>query len=42
LELRNKARSSKDFDTSDLIRNSLSELNIEINDSLEGSTFKIN
>ena len=42
LELRNKARSSKDFDTSDLIRNSLSELNIEINDSIEGSTFKIN
>ena len=42
LELRNKARASKDFETSDLIRDSLSELNIQINDTSEGTTFKIN
>ena len=41
-EIRNKARNSKDFETSDLIRDSLSKLNIQLNDTNEGSTFKIN
>jgi cysteinyl-tRNA synthetase len=40
-EIRDKARSSKDFETSDLIRDSLSKLNIQVNDANEGSTFKI-
>ncbi|MGI9541133.1 MAG: DALR domain-containing protein, partial [Flavobacteriaceae bacterium] len=42
VELRNKARTSKDFETSDLIRDSLKEINIQINDTAEGTTFKIN
>ena len=42
LEIRNKARVSKDFATSDLIRDALLKLNIQINDSPEGSSFKIN
>jgi cysteinyl-tRNA synthetase len=42
VELRNKARTSKDFETSDLIRDSLKEMNIQINDTAEGTTFKIN
>ena len=42
LDLRKKARDSKDFETSDLIRESLLNLNIEINDSEEGSSYKIN
>jgi cysteinyl-tRNA synthetase len=42
VELRNNARAAKDFQTSDLIRDSLSNLNIQINDTSEGSTFKIN
>ena len=42
LQIRNKARASKDFETSDLIRNTLSNLNIQINDAPEGSSFKIN
>jgi len=41
LEIRDKARASKDFATSDLIRDSLSKLNIQINDAPEGSSFKI-
>jgi len=41
-QIRDKARNSKDFETSDLIRDSLSKLNIQINDTNEGSTFKIN
>ena len=41
-EIRDKARNSKDFETSDLIRDSLSKLNIQLNDTNEGSTFKIN
>ncbi len=40
-EIRDKARNSKDFETSDLIRDSLSKLNIQINDTREGSSFKI-
>ena len=42
LEIRNKARASKDFATSDLIRDALLKLNIQINDKPEGSAFKIN
>ena len=42
LEIRDQARASKDFETSDLIRKALSELNIQINDAPEGSNFKIN
>mgnify|MGYP007121720060 CR=1 FL=1 len=42
MELRNKARLNKDFETSDLIRDSLSKLNIQINDTSEGTSFKIN
>ena len=42
VELRNKARTSKDFETSDLIRDSLKEMNVQINDTAEGTTFKIN
>jgi cysteinyl-tRNA synthetase len=42
VELRNNARAAKDFQISDLIRDSLSNLNIQINDTSEGSTFKIN
>ena len=41
-QIRDKARNSKDFETSDLIRDSLSKLNIQLNDINEGSTFKIN
>lgn len=41
LEIRDKARASKDFATSDLIRDALSKLNIQINDAPEGSSFKI-
>ena len=41
-QIRDKARNSKDFETSDLIRDSLSKLNIQVNDTNEGSTFKIN
>ena len=41
-KIRDKARNSKDFETSDLIRDSLSKLNIQVNDTNEGSTFKIN
>ena len=42
LEIRNKARLSKDFVTSDLIRNSLLNMNVQINDTSEGTTFKLN
>ena len=41
LDLRKKARNSKDFKTSDLIRESLLKLNIQVNDSEERSSFKI-
>ena len=41
LDLRKNARNSKDFKTSDLIRESLLKLNIQINDSEEGSSYKI-
>ena len=42
LEIRDQSRASKDFETSDLIRDALLELNIQINDAPEGSSFKIN
>jgi cysteinyl-tRNA synthetase len=42
LEIRDQARASKDFETSDLIRDALLELNIQINDAPKGSSFKIN
>ena len=40
-QIRDRARDSKDFETSDLIRDSLSKLNIQVNDTNKGSTFKI-
>ena len=42
MELRNKARANKDFKTSDLIRDSLERMKIQINDTAEGTSFKIN
>ena len=42
IELRAKARLNKDFESSDLIRDSLEKLKIQINDSAAGTTFKIN
>lgn len=42
MELRDKARAEKDFKTSDLIRDSLKKMQIQINDTAEGTTFKIN
>ncbi len=41
LEIRQDARSRKDWDTSDKIRDKLKELNIEIQDTREGATWKI-
>ena len=41
MELRNKARASKDFETSDFIRDSLLKMNIQINDSADGTTYKV-
>ena len=41
LEVRQEARSRKDWDTSDKIRDKLKELNIEIQDTREGATWKI-
>tara|TARA_B100000900_G_scaffold126023_1_gene106377 strand:- start:6 stop:584 length:579 start_codon:yes stop_codon:yes gene_type:complete len=40
-QIRDRARNSKDFEISDLIRDSLSKLNIQVNDTNKGSTFKI-
>ncbi|MDE0089108.1 MAG: cysteine--tRNA ligase, partial [Candidatus Poribacteria bacterium] len=40
LEIRQNARSQKDWDTSDKIRDRLKQLNIEIQDTHEGSTWK--
>ena len=42
ISLRDKARANKDFETSDLIRDRLQKIQIQINDTAEGSTFKIN
>ena len=41
LEIRQDARSRKDWETSDKIRDRLIELNIEIKDTREGTTWKI-
>ena len=40
LEIRQNARDQKDWDTSDKIRDQLKQLNIEIQDTREGSTWK--
>ena len=40
LDIRQDARNRKDWDTSDMIRDRLKELNIEIQDTKEGSTWK--
>ena len=41
LEIRQNARDQKDWDTSDKIRDRLKQLNIEIQDTREGSTWKL-
>ena len=41
LEVRQEARSRKDWDTSDRIRDRLKELNVEIQDTRDGATWKI-
>ncbi len=41
IELRNKARANKDFDTSDKIRDELNALGIQIKDGKDGTTFSI-
>ena len=40
LEIRQDARNKKDWDTSDRIRDRLKQMNIEIQDSHDGSTWK--
>ena len=42
LKLRDNAKSSKDFATADLIREELNKLNIQVNDSRDGSNWKLN
>ena len=42
MKIRDKARNDQDFETSDLIRDSLEKIQIQINDSSEGASFKIN
>ncbi len=42
IKIRDKARDEKDFETSDLIRDSIEKMQIQINDTSEGTTFKIN
>jgi len=42
ITLRDKARANKDFETSDLIRDSLNAMNIQLFDGKEGTTFKVN
>ncbi|MEX2397629.1 MAG: cysteine--tRNA ligase, partial [Balneolales bacterium] len=41
LELRSEARSNKDFQTSDKIRDRLTELGITLEDKSDGTTFKL-
>ena len=41
VELRNKARDEKDFETADQIRDALHEVGIKINDSKDGTSFTI-
>ncbi len=42
IELRNQARSNKDFATSDQIRDQLLEAGIQLNDGKDGTTFSLN
>ena len=42
LKLRQNAKSNKDFATADLIRDELNKLNIQINDSRDGSNWQLN
>lgn len=42
LEVRNDAKARRDFNTSDLIRNKLKELGIEVKDGKDGSSYSIN
>ena len=42
IELRNKARANKDFETSDTIRDELTAMGIQLKDGKEGTTFSIN
>jgi cysteinyl-tRNA synthetase len=42
ITLRDKARANKDFETSDLIRDALNAMNIQLFDGKEGTTFKVN
>jgi cysteinyl-tRNA synthetase len=41
IDMRNHARLNKDFETSDKIRDKLLEMNVELKDSKEGTTFQI-
>ncbi|WP_394747032.1 cysteine--tRNA ligase [Spongiimicrobium salis] len=41
IQLRNEARSNKDFTTSDKIRDELSEMGIQLKDGKEGTTFSL-
>ncbi|MCW9036932.1 cysteine--tRNA ligase [Altibacter sp.] len=42
IELRNRARANKDFDTSDRIRDELAAVGIQLNDGKEGTSFSLN
>jgi len=42
INLRNQARANKDFETSDLIRDELTALGIQLKDGKDGTTFSIN
>jgi cysteinyl-tRNA synthetase len=42
IELRNKARSNKDFETSDTIRDQLAAAGIQLKDGKDGTTFSLN
>jgi len=42
ITLRDKARANKDFETSDLIRDALNAMNIQLFDGKEGTKFKVN
>ncbi len=42
LKLEKNAKTNKDFDSADLIRNELKKLNIQVNDSHDGSSWELN
>ena len=42
LKLRANAKTNKDFDSADLIRDELNKLNIQVNDSRDGSSWELN